>query len=338
MGKARNPGEYRRRPAGGGGAVTSSPSPSSSSSSDFEFTVSLSPACKHSAALDLCPADELFYKGQLLPLQLSPRLSLVRSLLLSSSTTSSDAAVSRDSTGSSSSCFSGDGALPHCDSSHASFSADEETGRRLPSSGSKRRYLSSLISSVFLHRGSKKDKTAPAASATSSAKEKIKKYVKKVKPLYEKFYSLQQKQSNPHRRRESQKKNFSFSIRKERESTASSFMSSASGKRDDGPCCAAANSPANSFSGDLRYPLGKQCAASCPSSMRSSPSHSGILHGRAGCGGCCQDDPSSSSMEELQNAVQGAIAHCKSTMIIASKKKAMGSVNYSGDDDLICAA
>lgn len=53
--------------------------------------------------------------------------------------------------------------------------------------------------------------------------------------------------------------------------------------------------------------------------MRSSPSHSGILsrngHMGMGFGGVegksCSD---ASSMDELQSAIQGAIAHCKNSM------------------------
>ncbi|CAM8993294.1 unnamed protein product [Rhodiola kirilowii] len=61
---------------------------SSSSSSDFEFTICSSPPDKSSSAA-LCPADDLFYKGKLLPLHLSPRLSMVRTMLLASSSASS---------------------------------------------------------------------------------------------------------------------------------------------------------------------------------------------------------------------------------------------------------
>nr|DAD26452.1 TPA_asm: hypothetical protein HUJ06_027920 [Nelumbo nucifera] len=57
------------------------------------------------ASSNLYPADELFYKGHLLPLHLSPRLSMVRTLLLASSSSSScsdsTTTASRDSIGSS---------------------------------------------------------------------------------------------------------------------------------------------------------------------------------------------------------------------------------------------
>ncbi|KAG1371077.1 putative membrane-associated kinase regulator 1 [Cocos nucifera] len=345
--------------------LSSFPSPSSSSSSDFEFTVSLSPSSRQAAA-QLCPADELFYKGQLLPLHLSPRLSMVRTLLLSSvSTSSSDTATtaSRDSNGSSSSSsscfFSADlgGLVPDCESSRPS-SVTEDDARRVSPAAKRIKYLSSFatrFSSVFLHRGSKKDPSndltinqiplppplpLPSKRSTnsspSSAKEVIKKYVKKVKPLYEKISFSQQKQSQQQPNVQSnQKKNFSFSIKRERVA--------GSGKKTEDREQAMAGrtgiyTHSHSFSGNLRYPRRKRCAGSCPSSMRSSPSHSGLLC-IAGIGGGFPDPPipssasMNSSMEELQSAIEGAIAHCKSSMTQAcSHIKASATVSDDGDE------
>ncbi|XP_010938531.1 probable membrane-associated kinase regulator 1 [Elaeis guineensis] len=342
--------------------LSSFPSPSSSSSSDFEFTVSLSPSSRQAAA-QLCPADELFYKGQLLPLHLSPRLSMVRTLLLSSVSTSSSSdtatTASRDSNGSSSSSsssFSADlgGFLPDCDSSRPS-SVTEDDARRVSPAAKRIKYLSSLttrFSSVFLHRGSKKDPSndltinqiplppPPPLPSKRSTKEVIKKYVKKVKPLYEKISFLQQKQSQqqPHNQ-SNQKKNFSFSIKRERVA--------GSGKKTEDREEAMAGrmgiyTHSHSFSGNLRYPRRKRCAGSCPSSMRSSPSHSGLLC-IAGIGGGFPDPPFpssssvNSSMEELQNAIEGAIAHCKSSMVQASQNKASAAVSVD-DGDEICGS
>ncbi|PKU65023.1 putative membrane-associated kinase regulator 1 [Dendrobium catenatum] len=300
---------------GGGGTPASFPPPfSSSSSSDFEFSIIRSPSSKNSAA-QLCPADELFYKGQLLPLHLSPRLSLVRTLLLSSSSTSSSdatsATVSRDSNSSTSSADSL-GLLQgpvESDSSRPSSVTEEDY------SATKRRNFysfTSRFSSFFLNRGNKKDPTFVAnhnatpsskkpTTYSSSAKEMIKKYVEKVKPLYEKFSSLQ------HRPSQHQKKK-AFSLPR-------------SGGRTE--IFSSSHSYSHSFAGNLRSPYRMKSTASCPSSMRSSPSHSGLL---------CSDllsapNSSSSSMEELQSAIQAAIAHCKSTMV---KQKKLNSFN----DDL----
>lgn len=350
------------------GGAKSFPSPASSSSassSEFEFTVTLSPASKQRSAAQLCPADDLFYKGQLLPLHLSPRISMVRTLLLSSASTSSASAsdstsTSRDSNGSTSSTFSADCEallLPDsapCSSRPSSATDDDRHLNLLrgtasfaglpPAKRAGNRYLSSFatrFSSVFLHRGG-----APAADKKPSggnkslAKEVIKKYAKKVKPLYEKLSQMPKSQSNqpqpqpPPQQQQQQgfKKPFSFSIRKKRGDDDQAAAS---------PAVAAAEASAgkyahsNSFSGNLRFPRQKRCAASCPSSMRSSPNHSGLLSfggaggvgfpdvpaaaaaamsGSIGVGHVSLSKSHSSSMEELQSAIEGAIAHCKNTM------------------------
>lgn len=368
------------------------PSSSSSSSSDFEFAVSLSPTSRRPLALSsqqLCPADELFYKGQLLPLQLSPRITMVRALLLASSSSSASSdtttatTASRDSNGSTSSSFSAE--LSAADSSARPSSAtdDDNSAARaaaaafyesfeqpLPPHPPKRgpKYLSSFasrFSSVFLHRGgSKKDHHLAdlhdiplsssssssrsanySSSSSSSTKEVIKKYVKKVKPLlYEKLSSLQQirQQQNQHDQQNRNKKSFTFSIRKDKSAAkrangdrGSDGISDGSGRRSK-----IIYMHSNSFSGNLKFPRKKSSAASCPSSMRSSPTHSGLLSIGGGVSGGFPDlnralssSASSSSMEELQSAIQGAIAHCKSSMIqTANLQKKSASAAVRNDD------
>ncbi|KAJ3688022.1 hypothetical protein LUZ61_017186 [Rhynchospora tenuis] len=335
--------------------TTSCPSPTSSSSSDFEFTVSLSPTSKRPAAAQLCPADELFYKGQLLPLHLSPRISMVRSLLLSSASTSSasgdSSATSRDSNGSTSSSFSADLHLLHPSESASSSSRpssvteEEALSRRSipfplpPKPQRSTKYLSSLanrFSSVFLPRGNSTKNSKDVSSGGTgkmkpSPKEVLKKYVKKVKPLYEKLSSLPQKQHSQNQP-QPQKRNFSFSIRKD---PARDEAKSRDSKRDF-----LYDHHSNSFSGNLKYPRRKRCAASCPSSMRSSPSHSGLLSFGGGGPGAFPDVPmqgpvslsTASSMEELQSAIEGAIAHCKSSLG-AQKKVAIGSRSFEFDGE-----
>ncbi|KAF5810218.1 putative BKI1/putative membrane-associated kinase regulator/4 [Helianthus annuus] len=276
----------------------------SSSSSDFEFTVSLSP--RKSSATNLCPADDLFYKGQLLPLHLSPRISMVRTLLLSSSSTSSSATTARHSSDSHSS-FSTDGC---CDSSRPSSVTDDDlhlhTKLVNPNSNNAsivannhkkpNKYFSlSRFSSVFRKETktstSKVDPDIMVSGSSvkrmsATAKEMIRKYLKKARPLYEK---LSQKSAPSH------------------QSPAETTKTDGARKEND--------VISHSFSGNLRYPRRRSCVSSCPSSMRSSPSHSGILcHNSVvrGAGGICSSN--SSSMEELQSAIQGAIAHCKNSM------------------------
>lgn len=355
-------GRLRGKDAGDGG-VKSFPSPASSSasSSEFEFTVTLSPASKQRSAAQLCPADELFYKGQLLPLQLSPRISMVRTLLLASASTSSFSASdstsnssSRDSNGSTSSSFSTDCAallLPDsaASSSRPSSATDDDRHLNPPPGAASfvglptakrtgKQYLSSFatrFSSVFLHRGG-----APAVKKPSKslAKEVIKKYAKKVKPLYEKLSQIPKNQNNgnvggnnlPQQPvQQGFKKPFSFSIRKKRGDEDHAAAAAAVVAAEVGGKYA----HSNSFSGNLRFPRQKRCAASCPSSMRSSPSHSGLLSFGGAGGAGFPDVPTAaaaavaggigvrpvslstaSSLVELQSAIEGAIAHCKSTM------------------------
>lgn len=187
------------------------------------------------------------------------------------------------------------------------------------------------------------DYQAPAPLPTgkrvnTTAKQVIKKYVNKVKPLYEKFSSSSQKNQSQNQK----KKTFSFSIRRERDMTLMGNCSAVESMKkldeeeleDHGTGGGSSSSSirgvfaqSHSFSGNLRYPRRKRCVGSCPSSMRSSPTHSGLLRMNNGSrpGGFPVDSPSlasSSSMEELQNAIQGAIAHCKSTISQSSLKNA----------------
>ncbi|KAI4317788.1 hypothetical protein L6164_025630 [Bauhinia variegata] len=302
---------------------------SSSSSSDFEFTISISPR-KSSTAL--CPADELFYKGQLLPLHLSPRISMVRTLLLSSSSTSSSSTTTaaRDSTGSSNDSqfsFNSDLALfPDCDSSRPSSVTEDDEFKRLhnplpdrfhfnPQTKKTNKYFSfSRFSSVFRKDPNNKTRDPDNISGSSvkrmsaTAREVIRKYLKKVKPLYEKLSQKQQQQQ-----RTVDIATMSFA-KTERSTVKETEFIGKSSKKETGGVLS------HSFSGNLRYPRRKSCVSSCPSSMRSSPSHSGVLSrtgfigaGRAAGGGMYAGD--TSSMEELQSAIQGAIAHCKNSLI-----------------------
>ncbi|XP_024197974.1 probable membrane-associated kinase regulator 1 [Rosa chinensis] len=325
---------------------------SSSSSSDFEFTISCSP---RKSSTPLCrPADELFYKGQLLPLHLSPRLSMVRTLLLlpssssSSSSAASDTTSSRDSTVSSS-----NDSRDSCDSSaRPSSVAEEDEFKRLNSKYSSNdvvvkqdvlqihnlssqsqikknsKYFSlSRFSSVFKKDPNKQqhrvvvdadhnDVVSGSNSvkrASNTAKEVIRKYMKKVKPLYEKLSQKQQKMTTAS----------SAEIRSEK--VTSSTDHELSGKASARNRESTNGGFSHSFSGNLRYPRRRGCVSSCPSSMRCSPSHSGVLSrtgqpaggssaGRAGAT-TSYAAVDRSSMEELQSAIQGAIAHCKNSLV-----------------------
>ncbi|KAJ7980070.1 BRI1 kinase inhibitor 1-like [Quillaja saponaria] len=308
---------------------------SSSSSSDFEFTISISPR-KSSTAL--CPADDLFYKGQLLPLHLSPRISMVRSLLLSSSSTSSSSTAtntaSRDSTGSNdshSSLNSDPFLFADCDSSRPSSVTEDDEVRRLhnPSSNSQtnrfqfnnqikkpNKYFSlSRFSSVFRKESNKTPDPdnlsgSSVKRVSATAKEVFRKYLKKVKPLCEKLSQQKQQRMGGLASTEATTSLGNdlvscISLKTERSIKETGYSGKTSRRKENG------GGFSHSFSGNLRYPRRRSCVSSCPSSMRSSPSHSGVLS-RTGFNG---NGRYTSSMEELQSAIQGAIAHCKNSMI-----------------------
>lgn len=294
-------------------------SSSSASSSDFEFTISLSP--RKSSAADLCPADDLFYKGQLLPLHLSPRLSMVRTLLLSSSSTSSSSdtttTTSRDSTASTDSS-SADLLLHHhldCDSARPSSATDDELKRLTHNANMQRKpskYFSlPKLSSVFRKDQKSGGGGAAVKRASSSAREVIRKYFKKVRPFYEKLSQKPQPQQKACPPPPPATTSTTYS----RISRSTNTNSKSQEDID--------TTITHSFSGNLRlYNRGRSCFSSCPSSMGSSPSHGrngyGYGHaqtGRPGSGIYGGSD--SSSMEELQNAIQGAIMHCKNSMLQA---------------------
>ncbi|KAK1433483.1 hypothetical protein QVD17_10393 [Tagetes erecta] len=261
----------------------------SSSSSEFEFRVSLSPRKS-----SVCPADDLFYKGQLLPLHLSPRISMVRTLLLSSSSSSSSSVTTARHSSDSHSSFSTDGCEFDDDLNlnlnQTKFfplnSISNNTTQSLSKKAEKpNRYFSLSRFSLFRKENKtvsgacQKDNATDGSSVkrmSTTAKEMIRKYLNKAKPLYQKLSSQKPSLKTEGMRKQQQNEEVIIS---------------------------------HSFSGNLRYPRSRRsCISSCPSSMRSSPSHSGVLCRNSVLRG------NSSSMEELQNAIQGAIAHCKNSM------------------------
>ncbi|KAF8388033.1 hypothetical protein HHK36_026699 [Tetracentron sinense] len=233
---------------------------------------------------------------------------MVRTLLLASSSTSSSSdtttTASRDSTGSSNdshSSFSSDLVLlAECDSSRPSSVTEEDDLKRPNQSQNqnqqikKPKYFSlARFSSAFRKDSKSRDQENVSGS---SVKRVISKYLKKVKPLYEKLSQKQQQIK---------------------------IGTMATSKKDGEICVPNSRKDSNggfshSFSGNLRYPRRRSCISSCPSSMRSSPTHSGVLCRNGGVGGtrvAGTYHSDSSSMEELQSAIQGAIAHCKNSMI-----------------------
>lgn len=258
---------------------------------------------------------------------------MVRTLLLSSSSTSSSATTTTTARHSADSqtSFSTDG----CDSSRPSSVTDEELHlqtKLFPSNNyvninnqqkKPNKYFSlSRFSSVFRKEIKPSSTTATSTNTSTNtntnssttrvdpdivtgssvkrmsttAKEMIRKYLKKAKPLYEKL---------------SQRQGHAFNAQKMVPNTKSirSGLNSVENTRNSEN-----DVISHSFSGNLRYPRRRSCVSSCPSSMRSSPSHSGILCKNTVVKGAGIYSSNSSSMEELQSAIQGAIAHCKNSM------------------------
>lgn len=273
---------------------------------------------------------------------------MVRTLLLSSSSTSSATSSStapRDSTGSSASndsttSFISDLALfpDSCDSSRPSSVTEEDELKRLHnhnnSSNNTRsnsqlkktnKYFSlSRFSSVFRKEtvaktGETVAKTREGETVANSinnssvkmkrmsvtAKEVIRKYFKKVKPLYEKLSQKQQQTVEEGANSNTNTTTLTTTT------TVMSLLTKT--ERSEKKENVAGTMLSHSFSGNLRYPRKRSCVSSCPSSMRSSPSHSGVLSQKGVLlrGG----DRDASSMEELQSAIQGAITHCKNSLI-----------------------
>ncbi|KAI3932055.1 hypothetical protein MKW92_008691 [Papaver armeniacum] len=285
----------------------------SSSSSDFEFLISLPSPHKLSSSSCSAAADELFFKGQILPLHISPRLSMLQSLGSSSSSSASSTTNSRDSTSSSNDLFllSSGSHESSCNSSCRPSSVTEEL-ELLPQLHHPRSDLNQNQKKSFQQ----------VLSFQNLHKEQIKKPVK--------YFSLS-RFSNVFRKDQSkirgdtvtsspviqeQGGSNSNSVKKMKEMVSkymkkvkpfyeklSSKQQSSSSIKDRGL------SQSQSFSENILYPRknnhnnNKQSCivSSCPSSMRSSPSR------------CSLVKSSSSSIEELQNAIQGAIAHCKNS-------------------------
>lgn len=163
----------------------------------------------------------------------------------------------------------------------------------------------------------------------------IRKYLKKVKPLYDKLSAKQLQQRTG--KAASAPSKLDDTIVGSATSICNEASLAAPGKSGSARREVSGSVFNYSFSGNLRYPrIGSKrttaCAASsCPSSMRSSPSHSGVLGrggypgpARTGSGGGAlyfHGDSTASSMEELQSAIQGAIAHCKNSMMVQQQGK-----------------
>ncbi|XP_058089279.1 BRI1 kinase inhibitor 1-like [Magnolia sinica] len=250
--------------------TTSHPhSPSSSPSHEFSFTISLHPSppsvidkrkTPPSIAIDLSPADDIFFHGHLLPLHLlshfsnSPRISTtsldnlnptIRDLF-SISKLNNDNDNDDDNNNSSSSNNSG------------------SKGRSKPKSFSLFKF--GKWRKAFQTGESKENKR----KLRFNVRRVLKRYVRVVRPFL--FFRGREK--------EKREQPYSFS------GNLNSFKWKEWGVRRRG-------------------------GFSAPASMRTSPTNSGLLLATTSI-----SSSNDSTMEELQNAIQAAIAHCKNSIAV----------------------
>ncbi|GFY86871.1 BRI1 kinase inhibitor 1 [Actinidia rufa] len=249
--------------------AASPPSASSSPAHEFSFTISLhhqppytAAATKPpppSSAVDLSPADEIFFHGHLLPLHLLSHLPVSPR----SSTNSLDSFT-----------------LPIRELHDPSPSANKNTPhseiieRPRPNPDPKPKPKAKSFS--FLSRWRKGTDSAEEREKEEREKRRfdvshvLKRYMRMIRPLFG-------RRENPHLRR----KPYSFS----------GYLTPRSKQEGRG---------------------GKRGEFSAPASMRTSPTNSGLL---------VPAPASDSTMEELQAAIQAAIAHCKNSIAMEEKIK-----------------
>ncbi|KAK7383125.1 hypothetical protein VNO78_28795 [Psophocarpus tetragonolobus] len=264
---------------------TSSPQSStpSSPSQEFSFTISLHPAfpdCSKappsSLAVDLSPADDIFFHGHLLPLQLlshlpsSPRSSTnsmdsfalpIRELLEDENHPIKDSGSSSNNSTS--------------DSNNSSIrDQDDNIGKKIQG---KSKFAFSLFGLAKGHKGcqeNKEDKVKHKKKLRFDVIHAIKKYLRMVQPRM--LFKGQKEKIRPR-----------------------------------GQCY--------SYSGNATprsYKQGWRGQYSAPASMRTSPTNSGLLIATTPL-----PPASDSTMEELQAAIQAAIAHCKNSIAKEEKLK-----------------
>ncbi|PRQ27670.1 hypothetical protein RchiOBHm_Chr6g0307761 [Rosa chinensis] len=284
--------------------TASPPSASSSPSHEFSFTVSLHHSSSTSIpdhsknnnkaktppsfAIDLSPADDIFFHGHLLPLQflshlpISPRSST--NSLDSFTLPIRDLVDDQEPTKESNNCSTSIGSnnIINKKKSNSSSNIQESKSRN----GETRGRTKSKSFSIFGLPKRRKD-CEEREDKEGKHKRKmrfdvsniLKRYVRMVRPLL--FFR-------------GRKENVHFSRQP------------------------------YSFSGNLsprnkHHLRGRRGEFSAPASMRTSPTNSGLL--LATSGATTPTNTSDSTMEELQAAIQAAIAHCKNSIATEEKIK-----------------
>ncbi|KAI5598202.1 hypothetical protein POPTR_002G127100v4 [Populus trichocarpa] len=277
---------------------TSPASPSSASSSpshEFSFTISLHSASApvpdkaktppNSFAIDLSPADDIFFHGHLLPLHLlshlpvSPRSSTnsfdsftlpIKELLDDQrpNKSSNNCSTSNGNSISSSNNINNNN---NC-SRHRSKNYSETKGRSKPKSFSLFGWRKGCEV-----KEKEEDKGEHKKKLRFDASQVLKRYARMVRPLM--FFKGRRENLQSHR------KPYSFS--------------------------------GNLSWGNKQELRGTRGECSAPASMRTSPTNSGLLLATA----TLPTSTSDSTMEEFHAAIQAAIAHCKNSIAAEEKMK-----------------
>ncbi|XP_059636547.1 BRI1 kinase inhibitor 1-like [Cornus florida] len=274
-------------------------SPSSSPSHEFSFTISLQTinpnkpkaAQTSSIAIDLSPADDIFFHGHLLPLHLlshlpeSPRSSTnsLDSFTLPITELLEEPSNKTTTTNNTTDSSTTTNQKNYLDHHHhqENINGHESTTKARTKSKSKSFWFFSL---------SKRRKGGESREGEDKEKQKrklrlevmshvVKRYARMIRP----FLSFRGRRES----RQLCRQSYSFSANL-------SFRSSS--KEDAGR-------------GKRREYL------SAPASMRTSPTNSGLLV----ASGAIATSTSDSTMEELQAAIQAAIAHCKNSIAVEEK-------------------
>lgn len=278
----------------------SPPSASSSPSHEFSFTISLHSSSApvpdkaktppNSFAIDLSPADDIFFHGHLLPLHLlshlpvSPRSSInsfdsftlpIKELLddqrpnqISNNYCSTSNGNSNSGSGGSSNHVNNSNNCSH----HQSSNYSDTRGRSKPKSFSLFGWRKGCEV-----KEKEEDKDKHKKNQRFDMSQVLKRYAKMVRPLM--FFKGRKENLQSHRQPYSFSGNLSWRNKQE-----------------------------------LR---GRRGQYSAPASMRTSPSNSGLLVATT----TLPSSTSDSTMEELQAAIQAAIAHCKNSIATEEKIK-----------------
>ncbi|VFQ86879.1 unnamed protein product [Cuscuta campestris] len=311
------------------GSVASPPLSSCSSSpshDDFSFTISLHPSSAEipaadgpktkpstpsfTAAADLSPADDIFLHGHLLPLRLlshlpiSPRsstnsvdsftLPIIKNNFQNSTTTTTHLAPQKDTKP------SNKDSKPK---SPFSFFRLSKRKKEIPLKNKTDRSKTDPtvlkgLSHSYLDKEEKDDydKEKQWKKLKFEIAHAVKRYVRMMKPLLSSFKSGGGGGGGGRRKVEVDRKAHSFSSGTIRVTRSSRSDNNIINKRS-----------AAAFGGGRGLGAGEYSA---PASTRTSPTNSGLLVAPP------RPPPSESTMEELQAAIQAAIAHCKKSIAV----------------------